>query len=99
MNDPFKSSAGGSQPVPHWYVVQCRVGKEPQVAGIINGSLEATAYVPVVRRARRLGARDVALFPGYLFVCADLYEIRLSSLNATPGVVRLLGVENQPQRI
>jgi transcriptional antiterminator RfaH len=34
--------------------------------------------------------REIPFFPGYLFVNAVLDEVALSSINTTPGVVRLL---------
>ena len=43
--------------------------------------------------------RRTVLFPGYLFVHADLEQGVLSRIKSTPGVVRLVGFDGEPQAV
>jgi len=38
-------------------------------------------------------------FPGYLFVRTNLQHVSLSRINATPGVIRLVAFDDDPQPV
>lgn len=82
-----------------WYVVHVQARQELPAAAAIEQRAGATAYVPEVLQRRRGRLLRVALFPGYLFLAADLAVITPSVIDATPGVVRLVRSEGQPQPI
>ena len=80
-----------------WYVVQCKPLRERVAAERLRIDLQLGVYLAEVRQWVREAARSVPLFPGYLFVRADLGQVKLSSINATPGVLRLLDFGGGPQ--
>ena len=84
-----------------WFAVQTKPHKEFVVRRVLGRLPGVDAYLPVLQvnpvnpRARKTRA----FFPGYLFVCADLATVGMSAILWTPGLVRLLGAEGQPQAI
>ncbi len=84
--------------MPQWYAVQTKPHKEFMVRDTLARLDGVDAYLPVLRvkpvnpRARKIRP----FFPGYLFVCTDLEQVGLSSLQWAPGVIRLLGTEGEP---
>jgi transcriptional antiterminator RfaH len=82
-----------------WYVVQCKPSKELRAAAALEANLHINVYVPEVRKHAREGACLVPLFPGYIFIRVNLDEVKFSSINSIPGVVRLLEFGCGPQRI
>lgn len=81
-----------------WYVVHCQAAGERRAAKAIEGLLGLPVYLPEVRQ-RGDGERSVALFPGYLFVHVDLYEVGPSRINTIPAVLRLVAFGGFPQAI
>jgi transcriptional antiterminator RfaH len=82
-----------------WYAVHCKALRESQAAAALESYLRLAVYLPEIRRRSRRQVQRVALFPGYLFVQANLQEVGLSTINATPGVVRLVAFDETPQPI
>jgi transcriptional antiterminator RfaH len=73
-----------------WYVVHCRPLKEAQAATNLRERLGVSVYQPQVIKRVRGRTQLTPIFPRYLFVQADLRHVQLSSINSTPGVIRLL---------
>ncbi len=82
-----------------WYVVHCKPFKEEQVAATLEHPMGLMVYLPEVRRRFRGQLQRAPIFPRYLFVRANLQEVRLSSLNAAPGVLRLVMFGEMPQPV
>jgi len=82
-----------------WYVVQCKPLKENYAAQLLRGDLALDIYMPLLVGPAGRGKRQAPLFPGYLFLRADPIEAKLSSINTTPGVVRLLESGGAPQAV
>jgi transcriptional antiterminator RfaH len=82
-----------------WYVVHCKPHKESQTASALRDSLALPVYHPEVRRYVQGRLEQAPLFPRYLFVQANLREVKLSSINTTPGVVRLVAFGDVPQPV
>ena len=82
-----------------WYAVQSKPHKEFTVRDALNRLPGVEAYLPVLKvnpvnpRARTIRP----FFPGYLLVRADLARVGISAIQWTPGLVRVLGTEQQPQ--
>lgn len=78
---------------PAWYVVQTRSRHEPKVElALLQKGIEIflpRIVVPSRRRDRKL-LLNLPLFPGYLFVHADLVTSVYHEIIKQPGVVRLL---------
>ena len=82
-----------------WYAVHCQPYSERQAAAGLESYMYLPVYLPEISRRLRQKVRRVPLFPGYLFVRADLQVVRLSGINATPGVVRLVSFGGMPQPV
>jgi transcriptional antiterminator RfaH len=80
-----------------WYVVHTKPRRELLAAGLLADDLGVVAYLPEVLRVARGHRRKEPLFPGYVFIQADLAATPLSRINATPGVLRLLTTGGHPQ--
>lgn len=83
----------------HWYVVQCKSGKEKSTLEVLKASLGLTIYLPEKKIWHKGNPRYIPLFPGYFFVLADLLQTAPSQINTSPGVLRLLGYGGSPQKI
>jgi len=83
----------------HWYVAHCKPLKEHHAALALQNAHNVTVYVPEVSRRMRGQVQPAPFFPGYIFVQANLGAVSRSSINATPGVVRLLEFGGGPPRI
>jgi transcriptional antiterminator RfaH len=81
----------------HWYVAQCITLKEAQTAYALRTHVGLNVYLPQVSRRTRGEMQPQPLFPGYLFVQADLRKVSRSSINSTFGMVRLLEFGGVPQ--
>jgi transcriptional antiterminator RfaH len=82
-----------------WYAVHCKPLREWQAAVALESYLDLVVYLPEIRRRFRGQVQRSAFFPGYLFVRTNLQMVRFSSINTTPGVVRLVsfgGAAPQP---
>ncbi|HEX8219058.1 MAG TPA: transcription termination/antitermination NusG family protein [Chloroflexia bacterium] len=82
-----------------WYLVHCKPQREALAAYVLSSQLGLQTYLPEVLRRVRGTQQLVPFFPGYLFAAADLGEVQLSSINAAPGVIRLLDVGGAPQQV
>jgi transcriptional antiterminator RfaH len=80
-----------------WYVVHCKYFNEAHAAMALTDLLGIETYLPEVRRRFRGKLQQAPFFPGYLFAHMDLGEVALSRINATPGVLRLVSIDDQPQ--
>ncbi len=80
-----------------WYVIQCNPLKELHAAAALREYLQMDVFLPQVRRRIRGTIQSAPIFPGYLFASVNLGEVKLSSINSTPGVARLLGIGGGPQ--
>ena len=81
-----------------WYVIHTRSSHEVMVeAGLARKGLETFLPRVVVRSLRRdrLKMLEAPLFPGYLFVSADLNDWTHYQIIRTQGVVRILGIKGQ----
>ena len=83
----------------HWYVVQCKPLKEREAATALREYLGVSTYLAEVSKRVRGEMVPRPFFPGYIFAQADLGEVALSGINATPYVLRLLAFGGEPQRI
>jgi transcriptional antiterminator RfaH len=82
-----------------WYAVHCQPLKEWQAAVALESYLQLVVYLPEIRRRFRGQVQRSAFFPGYLFVRANLQIVKCSSINTTPGVVRLVSFGETPQPV
>jgi transcriptional antiterminator RfaH len=82
-----------------WYVVHCKPLKEEYAATVMRDNLGLETYLPQVTESLTGKKRPVAFFPGYMFVEANLQEVNLSSINSTPGVLKLLQPGGEPRPI
>lgn len=64
----------------HWYVIACQPSKEAGVAAALPVRLGYHAYLPVVKEIVRGQARTGPLFPGYIFVLAELHARAVSAI-------------------
>lgn len=81
-----------------WYIIHTRSRHEVMVeAGLARKGLETFLPRIVVRSRRRdrLKMLEAPLFPGYLFVNADLNDWTHYHIIRTQGVVRILGINGQ----
>jgi transcription antitermination factor NusG len=78
-----------------WYVVHCKPLKESYAEWVLRQRLDIVTYLPTVISRVRGVAREVPFFPGYLFVNVDLQDVPLSSINQTPGVLRLVSFSGE----
>jgi transcription antitermination factor NusG len=83
-----------------WYALYVRSRHERVVEGGLRGK-GYSAFSPFCRtkrkRADRIAAVDVPLFPGYVFCHFDS-DKRLPILT-TPGIVRIVGPGNRPEPV
>lgn len=82
-----------------WYAVHCRPMKEWLASASLSSQLGLEVYLPEIKC--RLGDHEglAPFFPRYLFIQADLQVVAKSSINATPGVVKLVSFSETPQPI
>lgn len=80
-----------------WYAIHCKPLREQQTAEALATHLHLVVYSPSIVRRAYGKTRQTPLFPGYLFVKADLSAISKSHINATPGVLRLVEFGGSPQ--
>jgi transcription antitermination factor NusG len=87
--------------MPKWYAAQTKPHKEFMVRDVLAHTENVEVFLPVLHvnpvnpRARKIRP----FFPGYLFLRADLEQVGISAIQWTPGLVRVLGAEDQPQPI
>lgn len=84
-------------PAPPWYVVHTRPRRELFAASVIENNLDLHTWAPEVTQSLRGARRLGPLFPGYVFVQAGEHGLPVSYINTTPGVLRVVAFETQPQ--
>ncbi len=82
-----------------WYVIHTKPQQEALAASMLAERLSLTIFLPEVRRRSRGRLRRAPFFPGYLFAEIDLEHSEVSSVNNTPGVVRLVAFGGMPKPV
>jgi transcriptional antiterminator RfaH len=84
----------------HWYTVRTKPRAERQVQAALTRK-GLTVYLPMVKVARvNPRARPIMpLFPGYLFVQADLEQVGQSAINWAIGVASLVSFGGEPAMV
>ncbi len=94
-----------------WYILNVMAGQENKIAGEIKSMIAqgifkenvADAVVPsqeVLKIKRGKKVQDSQkLFPGYVFVNANIDSDAYSALNAIPKVLGFLGSKNKPEEV
>lgn len=82
-----------------WYVIHSQPLKERSVAIALQQQCGVATYLPEIKQAVRGKIESSPLFPGYLFALVDLHHTPSSHINTTPGVVRLMTIDAQPQPV
>ncbi len=82
-----------------WYLVQCKTGKEYVTAHILKERMTLPIYLPESRFSSRGQEQSSPLFSGYFFIQANLQYISRSSIHSSPGVLRLVGFDGDPQPV
>ena len=82
-----------------WYVVHTKPRQELLAAGMLESTHAVAVYLPQVRQPHGPARRWTTLFPGYLFLHADLRAAPASEIDKTPGVIRLVAFDGQPQPV
>lgn len=85
--------------MPEWYALAVKPHKEMYVEKQLIQQGIRTAnprYKKVVRHARQVTHRMVALFPGYIFVELEIREQNWRLVNWTPGSIGLLKSNGRP---
>lgn len=86
-------------PGKRWYAVQTHPAREPLAAQQLakqNFQVFLPKQRKTVRHARRLQHKQVAYFPGYIFVALDLGMDRWRAVNGTFGVRGLVMCGDRP---
>lgn len=82
-----------------WYLVQCRVGKEYFTANILRKIVNVFVYLPESQIYSHGEVRLIPFFPGYFFISDDMQKVSRHAINSSPGVLRLVGFDGDPQPI
>lgn len=82
-----------------WYVIYCQPRKEQYAAMALREQRGLPVYLPEVACGCYGQVEYTPLFPGYLFVKADLALVPPSHINATPGVARMVTFDEDPQPV
>jgi transcriptional antiterminator RfaH len=82
-----------------WYVIHCQSRKERYAANAIKSYLRLFAYIPEYKQKYHGTIKHFPLFPGYIFVQADLQKVPPSQINASPGVLGLVAFGGDPQPV
>lgn len=79
----------------NWYVIHCLTGREEDVRSRVKGGDIGKVVVPIrLMRERRKGVWcnvERVVFPGYVFVQADMTPAAYYAMRNVPGVIRVLG--------
>jgi transcription antitermination factor NusG len=83
-----------------WYAVQCQSRKEAMVAVQLE-TRGFSVYLPMIRvnPVNPRAAKQLAYFPGYLFVQADLQQSGVSLFNHLPFTVGLVAFGGAPATV
>lgn len=78
-----------------WYVIHCHTGKEEAVRSRVKGADIARVMVPRrIMKERKQGKwclKERVVFPGYVFVQANMTALAYYDIRCTPWVIRILG--------
>lgn len=96
MASPIKNMSGRYQA---WYLIHCQPRKERYAAHALKSLLDLAIFLPEYKTRSRGETRTTPFFPGYIFVQADLQQVPISRINATPGVIRLVAFGDDPQPV
>ena len=88
--------SGSSDP---WYVIHCKLRREAFAASTLRNHLGLSIFLPESTTHLRGEIRRAPFFPGYIFAQVDLQQVALSSINSSPGVLRLVEFGGCPQPI
>jgi transcriptional antiterminator RfaH len=78
-----------------WYVVHCKAKMESYAALRLN-DLGIVTFLPELKTAQPGKLQSLPLFPGYVFIQANLQAVSLSQISCCPGVLRLLDFGDGP---
>lgn len=94
-----------------WYILNVMAGQENKIAAeiksmIARGVLGVNVYDALVpskqifkiKKGKKI-QESQKLYPGYVFVCANIDSDAYSSLNAIPKVLGFLGGKNKPEQV
>jgi len=82
-----------------WYLIHCQARKEIYTANVLRSSLDLQSYIPVYKKYSHGHAYALPLFPGYIFVQANLQKVPLSQINTSSGVFSLVEFGGDPQPV
>ena len=93
-----------------WYILNVMAGQENKIAGeiksmIMRGHLKNVADVmvptkPIMKIKKGQKVQELQkLFPGYVFINADINSEAYNALNAIPKVIGFLGGKNTPEPV
>lgn len=82
-----------------WYLVYCLPGRETYTARSMRELLRFSVFLPEYQIRLRGTVKSVPLFPGYLFISANLQVISKSRINSCNGVIRLVEFGGFPQAV
>ncbi len=94
-----------------WYILNVVSGQENKIANEINLLITTNKIsefvsevlvpykkVPKIKRGQKV-LENQKLFPGYIFIKANINSNAYNSLNAIPKVIGFLGGKNNPQQV
>jgi transcriptional antiterminator RfaH len=84
-------------PAAAWYAVHTQPRKEMLVSALLEQELGLPVFLPEVTQKSRGRIRLTPLFPGYLFVQVNLAQTTASTINTTPGVIRMVAFGEAPR--
>lgn len=82
-----------------WYLVHCQARKEKYAADSLESLFGINIFYPKIQVRSRGIIKHAPLFPGYIFIYADLQKIPMSRINVCPGVLRLVEFGGSAQSI
>ncbi len=94
-----------------WYILNVMAGQENKIAGEIKsmmarGALGVNVYDAIVPSKQVIKVKKgkkvleaQKLFPGYVFISANINSDAYSALNAIPKVLGFLGSKNKPEEV
>lgn len=82
-----------------WYLVHCQAKKEMYAANSLKHILQLGVFLPEIQSRSHGTIKCSPLFPGYIFINADLQKVPKSRINTCPGVLRLVEFDDEPQSV
>jgi transcriptional antiterminator NusG len=94
-----------------WYILNVMAGQENKIAneiksmvasgaldGNVNDAMVPSQEITKVKKGKKV-QESQKLFPGYVFVQANINSDAYSALNAIPKVLGFLGSKNKPEEV